>query len=294
MEIKKVNIAYNSIINTKTVIVITIITMTVILGAFYLHPQNVSWISNGNFKWGNFLQFFLFDQILIELVTTLIITYSIKKYGTYFKLSSIDLSTPGIALFTVKFLPVFVTVYFLSAPITTGVRFMYHNYLLTREVSYFDSYFFLNTSLYFAYLIPIFISGILLLALLIFRSIKQSSRKETFKNLTFDVKTNEGSKIISSKDIMSIRKNSSRYIVHLKNEKTYTINKTLAELEELLDVNFMLINRSTIVNLLYFKDYSFWENEKYILRMQNNVEFNITRNRLKLIRERIIMLKNKS
>ncbi|GAA4273237.1 hypothetical protein GCM10022258_25310 [Aquimarina gracilis] len=75
-------------------------------------------------------------------------------------------------------------------------------------------------------------------------------------------------------------------MVNIENMK-YQITKNLTELEEKLDHNFIKINRSTIVNLLFFKDYSFWENEKYIFRMKNGAEYNVTRERLKKIKERI-------
>ena len=58
-------------------------------------------------------------------------------------------------------------------------------------------------------------------------------------------------------------------------------------LEKELDQNFISINRSTLINLAYFKDYSFWENEKYIIRMTDGQEFNSTRERLKLLKVRL-------
>ncbi|WP_408629610.1 LytTR family DNA-binding domain-containing protein [Aquimarina algiphila] len=66
------------------------------------------------------------------------------------------------------------------------------------------------------------------------------------------------------------------------------MNKNLSTLEKELDKNFIKVNRSTIINLVFFREYSFWENEKYILRMKDGEEFSVTRERLKSIKARIV------
>ena len=71
--------------------------------------------------------------------------------------------------------------------------------------------------------------------------------------------------------------------------KTYDIRLTLAELEQSLNPDaFFRVNRSCIVHLKFIKNYSFWENDKYILRMADEkTEFVMQRARLKLLKSKL-------
>ena len=70
---------------------------------------------------------------------------------------------------------------------------------------------------------------------------------------------------------------------------TYTevFGKTLSELEEILvPKGFLRINRSVIINRAYVHNYSFWEYDKFILRMKDEAitEFIVSRDRMKQIK----------
>jgi DNA-binding LytR/AlgR family response regulator len=71
--------------------------------------------------------------------------------------------------------------------------------------------------------------------------------------------------------------------------KTYDIRKTLAELEAELDpAQFFRVNRAVVINLRFFKNYSFWENDKYIIRLSDDkTKFVIQRARLRELRARL-------
>ncbi len=289
MKPKTIKLQFENLISIKVIIIVTSITMLIVLGIFYLHPTNIEWTSRDDFSWFNLLQFVLIDQLLIEFFTTYIIAISMMHYASKFRLQYIQLTIKSIAMLFLKFIPLFLVVYFATAPVTTTIRYFYHLLILQRnDLSYIDSYFFINSKIYFAYLAPILLSSVLLLASLIVSSLKinKHKTKDALNNVTLKVKTEKGERLISSLEIISITKEGSNYMVNL-GSTTYRTTKNLTELEEKLGHNFIKINRSTIVNLLFFKDYSFWENEKYIFRMKNGTEFNVTRERLKKIKERI-------
>jgi hypothetical protein len=66
---------------------------------------------------------------------------------------------------------------------------------------------------------------------------------------------------------------------------------TISELEEILGANenFVRINRQVIVNVNYMLNYSFWEKDKYIVRMKdvNRTEFVMSRSRLKSMKDKL-------
>lgn len=79
-------------------------------------------------------------------------------------------------------------------------------------------------------------------------------------------------------------------------DRKLKIKLNLTELEtKLKKTKFIRINRSVIANLEEISEYSYWENEKYILRLKNSKEFVVNRNRLKLIKDAMLTLNfNKS
>nr|WP_297912487.1 LytTR family DNA-binding domain-containing protein [uncultured Allomuricauda sp.] len=288
--INEVKISYVPILRWNVIALVTLIAVLVIVGVYYLHPSNIYWYKRDDFSYSNLLQFVLIDQYLIELGTTTIISFSIFRYAKIFGIDRLDLNLKGIGFYALKFLPLFFTVYFISSPFTVGIRFLYHYYVLQRKhINYFDSYFFLNKSLYLSYVLPIVIICSLLLAIAILKAINKSkpiTTTEKFTVVPLIVKSEFGEKIISSNSVLSITKEGRKYMVKTDSDK-FQINKNLTMLEKELDQNFISINRSTLINLAYFKDYSFWENEKYIIRMTDGQEFNSTRERLKLLKVRL-------
>ncbi|MBX2966344.1 MAG: LytTR family transcriptional regulator [Cyclobacteriaceae bacterium] len=49
---------------------------------------------------------------------------------------------------------------------------------------------------------------------------------------------------------------------------------------------FFRVNRGVIINLNYLKNYSYWENNKYILRLNNGKEFTSSRERIKNLKSK--------
>ena len=135
------------------------LTIFIYLGLFYFHPANQSWISSKHFSWINTLQFVLIDQILIECITTFILFWLIRVYARQFKIHHFVNTSNGKLRYFLKFLPLFLIAYFVFAPVTIGIRFLYHHFPATPTDVYLKEYFFLNTQLYLTYLLPVFVMG---------------------------------------------------------------------------------------------------------------------------------------
>jgi DNA-binding LytR/AlgR family response regulator len=73
-------------------------------------------------------------------------------------------------------------------------------------------------------------------------------------------------------------------------KKHYVIDRTIADLEEMLDESkFVRIHRSTIVNLDFVQELHSWFAERVLLRLKDgkNTELAVSRDRVKLLKERL-------
>ena len=72
--------------------------------------------------------------------------------------------------------------------------------------------------------------------------------------------------------------------------KEYLLRENISELEEKLDAyRFVRVNRGVIVNLSYLLNYSFWENDKYVVRIKGySKEFIMSRQRLNKVKDRLL------
>lgn len=88
---------------------------------------------------------------------------------------------------------------------------------------------------------------------------------------------------ILTEDIISILKEG-KYTQVSTLEEQYTSKRTMQEWEDLLPVDqFFRVNRSAIIQLRFMLNYSFWEYDKYVVRMKEgtNKELVMSRDRLK-------------
>ena len=73
-------------------------------------------------------------------------------------------------------------------------------------------------------------------------------------------------------------------------KKHYVIDRTIADLEDMLDDSrFVRIHRSTIVNLEFVQELHSWFAERLLLRLKDakNTELAVSRDRVKLLKERL-------
>lgn len=292
---KEIQIDYELLKKPQAVLNTTMLTVMAYLAFFYFHPTNQYWMDSPEFAWKNTLQFVLIDQMLIECITTSIVFLLLRVYANKSRLNTLTLAPKHFLIYELKFLPILLAAFFFFNPFTQTVRFLYHYGLSSDWAVYFDQYFYSQT-LYITYLIPSLVSGYVIINVNIFsqlhKKLQETSTIVEKKNAVSQrVKAIDdwGEVFLLTSDIMWIEKEDRKYFAVTTKGK-FKVRETIAELEVKMDANkFVRINRGVIVNLDYMLNYSFWENDKYILRMndKNDSEFVMSRQRLNKIKERL-------
>ena len=276
--------------NWKVILGTGAITVMVNLGVFYLHPNNVTWFNSPDFTWGNLLHFIIIDQFLIEIPSVVSASFCLGYYTRLFEISNFKNSARGIMLLYLKYMPLLFVLYFFTATISLNIRYLYHKYIVAiAPKSYFESYFFIDWKLYLGYLLPLFLIWFLLLTVHLMRvinTITNTTEIETKKE-TLLVKDGFGEKSVQISDIVVISKVGRKYYVNDKRNNAYQISDTLDNLKENLGDKFFRINRSTLINLEFLESFAFWENQKYIVKLTTGAEFQSSRIRIKLLKEKI-------
>jgi two-component system LytT family response regulator len=100
----------------------------------------------------------------------------------------------------------------------------------------------------------------------------------------------EGEALLRVSEIWYIEVDKKQYLAYTAGQ-TYQLRRSLADLEACLSpYQFYRLNRSVLVNLAYLKNYSYWEHDKYIVRLKDDkTEFTMQRTRLKALKERLPM-----
>ena len=288
---------YDLLKKWKPIVLTTLVIEVIYQAIIYLHPENLDWVGSEHFSLFNTLRFIFIDQFLIECATVAIIFQLIRWYGTKFKLLDLKLRVREIALYELKFLPILLVSFFVFAPVTLTLRFLYHYLPDLNWDIYFNEYFY-SVTLYFNYLTPVFLIGYIIINVnLIYQYNLQLG--ETKSDLHKVKRSHTKNRLWASDDFgeLFLETDKIRWIVR-EDRKTfavtesdkYRLKENITELEEKLDPNqFIRINRSTLVNLECVLNYSFWENDKYILRMKNSdTEFVMSRDRLNKIKHQLL------
>ena len=153
--------------------------------------------------------------------------------------------------------------------------------------------------LYINYLLPFLVFGYVIFNVNLFLDYhgRQKARFEKLQHAespentftkTIEARDDEGEMLLSAQEVWCFEVEGKSYRVYNQG-KTHQIRKTLGELEAELDPEtFFQVNRGVIVNLNFVKNYSFWENDKYMLQLQDDeTEFVMQRTRLKELRARL-------
>jgi two-component system, LytTR family, response regulator len=194
-----------------------------------------------------------------------------------------------------KFLPLILGAIVVFGPITNGVRYLAVYYPHYAWETYFPE-FFLTTQMYINYLLPYLIFGYGLLNINLFlgyndwqqQRFERPAAAPALTVATIEASDDQGDTILALREVLWFEVENKSYFAYTQG-KTYQIRKTLAELEaELPAQHFFRVNRSVLVNLAFVKNYSYWENDKYILRLTDDkTEFVIQRTRLKDLKQRL-------
>ena len=279
------------------IIGITLVFELIYQSIVYLHPENLEWINSEQFSLANTLQYIFIDQFLIECITVTILFSLMRIYATHFSLTALQLKAKNILYYQIKFLPVYLVAFFLFAPITLTVRFFYHQYSDPDWVEYLREYSY-SIENYFNYLPAIILIGYTGLNLNLLYQYNQQlgetqlnlkrAQKPNIKNRLWA--TDEFGELFLDTDSIQWIERKDRKSMAISGEDQFRLKESITELEAKLDPNqFLRINRSTIVKLSEVNNYSYWENDKYILRMKNSdQEFVMSRDRLKKIKDRFL------
>ena len=262
----------------KPIVLTTFFVILLYQAIVYLHPANTEWIGSEQFSLLNTLQFVFIDQILIECITVAILFQIIRIYATRLRLFELQLSMGEILKYQVKFLPVLLVAFFFFAPFTLTTRFVYHYFPVLSWADYFEMYFY-SIELYLTYLTPVLFVGYVIINVNLIRQYNEqlsktgaqlSKEKQRMTRTRLWASDDFGELFLDTEKIKWIERKD-RKTLAAANDETYRLKETITQLEEKLNPDhFVRVNRSVIVQLSEVLNYSFWENEKYILRLKSD------------------------
>lgn len=240
----------------------------------------------------------LLGHSLFEIVSFVIFMKVADWYLYLLSLNRLTLTLKEILRYELYFLPCILVAILLLSPITNGLKYLILYYPDYAWESYFPNYFF-TVRMFEKYLILFLLFGYFYLnanLLLDFTEWQQQQlhlqNKPTPPPRTYskaiEAWDEQGETILSVQDIMYFEIESKNYFAYTKG-RTYNIRKNLSELEaELNPKHFFRINRSVILNLNFIKSYTFWVNDKYIVKLNDSkTEFIMQRSRVKELKERL-------
>ena len=237
--------------------------------------------------------------VLFELVSVFIFLRLATRYVRQVGMDRLELSLAGVLRHQLWFLPFVLGAIVVFGPITNGLRYLAVFYPDYSWATYFPEYVF-TARMYVNYLLPFLVFGYSILNVNLFldyndwqharfAQLTQGDDGEAENFLkTLEARDAEGETLLTVGDVLWFEVEGKNYQAFTLG-KTYSIRKTLSELEAELDpAQFFRVNRAVIVNLAFLKNYSFWENDKYILRLSDDkTTFVMQRMRLKELRKRL-------
>jgi len=250
---------------------------------FLLFGQNTSFFSVFD-SFSGFIRIIVFDRFIVEILTWLLLSMAIIQVGRKW-FSQLETKHPFALRYVVKFamasfIPL-ILVILLGGVMRSSVRTLFFEQTFTL----------LPIKAMLKYAIPY---SIVVIISIIYNLIYNYNLSETLtpsitekakeKESYLEVLDSTGKKWIQTSNITWIEKKNRLYHVNC-DTASYRINMTLRELEERLpETLFTRVNRAVIANIGELDTYSFWENDKYIVRLRNGQEFIISRERLKKLK----------
>lgn len=254
-------------------------------------PSLLSEQQEQDWRLGFIIRHFFIDIFAIELITTSLLFFAIRIYANWLGWDQIDLNAQRVGRYLLGFLPLFLCIFFLINPITQTIRYWWNYYPDWHADIYYAEYFY-SLPLYLRYLIPIFLLGYGALTYNLIRSfnlqqnLPEAQAKAT-PEIFLEAYDEKGEKRLPLSSIWWIEVEQRRYFA-VGEQGRFRLRQKLNELEEQLqDRSFFRINRAVLVNWQVVDNCSFWENEKYILRLQNGQEFVMPRQRWVKIKEQL-------
>lgn len=261
---------------------------------------------------GYYLKMLFGYYYLFELISVLIFVQLSLWAVRVFKIHSLQPRLGAVLRYELFFLPVFMGSILVFGPITNTLRYLVVFYPDYQWNAYFPEYFFTG-SMFANYLLPFLIVGYGFININLFLDYNEYQKRQldalrqsvltsadpkqhstgyaqpvTPYPTHVEATDTEGETLVPVASIWYIEVENKNYMAYTEG-RTYQLRKTLSDLEaELNPRQFYRINRSVLLNLAFLKNYSFWENDKYIVRLTDGkTEFVMQRTRLKELKERI-------
>lgn len=245
-------------------------------------------------------------MLLPELCTLFIVMFLINCWHIWFRITTVANDWRSIGSYQLHILPAMVVSFWFFDPVTQTVRFLleqFPNYSFTvyRQEYVIGTY---TWAMYFVYLLPVLLIGYIALNISLFsdylnqrRKAQESAEAEAAKNSQAALalsKTFTSKPIVSSPHLSYLKGRNDKgeldfpvndayyftiedrsYYVELVKGR-YMISNTLNDLEAELDpAQFFRIKRDYIVNRQAVLSYAYWENGKYVVRLNTPDQFNI-------------------
>lgn len=298
----------------------------ILLGVLLL-IELVSWSVAYGIKMGNvetvggFLPYtgLIFFTMFLPELTTLIFTVTLVNYShNWLKINAVRNRWASVIQYELKFLPILMLSFWIFNPFTQTVRFLVEAFPQYSFYNYWHDYLWgtYTWSMYFKYLFPIILMGYIALNIsLLSDYLKQ--RREAQEAAEAEATRAAQETLALSATFVSKPSTPSPYLAHLKGKNAYgelafpagdvyfftiedrsyyaelakgryAVVKTLNELETELDPNlFFRVKRDYIVNRHAVLNYAYWENGKYIVRLNtpDRHEIVVPRARMQIFRE---------
>ncbi|MEM7296659.1 MAG: LytTR family DNA-binding domain-containing protein [Bacteroidota bacterium] len=288
---------YDFLKNWKAIVLTTFVMILLYEAVVYFHPENLDWLGSDYFSWSNLIWFVFVDQFLIECVTVAILFWLIRIYARVVKLTALQLTINELVKYELKFLPLFLLAYFVFAPFPLTLRYLLHHFPTLDWAIYLEEYSY-SIKTYVNYLTPVILVGYTILNVNLLRQYNQQlgvtkndlhqAKKPKVKDRLW-ASDEFGELFLEVEKIQWIEREDRKLMAWTGTDQ-YRLKGNMTELEEKLSPDhFVRVNRSAIVNLRHVSNYSFWENDKYILRMkERDQEFVMSRDRLNKIKDRLV------
>lgn len=246
---------------------------------------------------GHYFKMLIGYYLLFELISVLIFIRVAHYYIRIFRMTYLTPTLRGVLLYELNFLPCILASIVIFGPITNGLRYLAVFYPEYSWTAYFPEYFF-HARMFGNYLLPFLIFGYSYLNVNLFLNYHAWQKTQLLPPTpppaaptyltALDAWFEQGETILSVQEVLYFEVEQKNYFAYTLG-RTFNIRKTLSELEaELNPHQFFRVNRSVILNLNFLKNYSYWEHDKYIVRLADEkTEFVMQRVRVKELKERL-------
>ena len=294
-------LSYTVLSNPFSIISATLLSSFINQSYSYQYPLCFTTLAGQDATFTSRAKQLIFEQFLLEALAVIILFLLLIGTAKKFGLNRFSKDLKSYLGYMVIFLPVIGLSFFIFSPVIQSIRYYYHFAPNWHDTVFYSAYLF-NTKLYLGYFYQMLAIGYLFLNLnLLIEGVRRVKKTEAADDLlnssypdllfAFDA---SGKIPLEVDEIVWIDREDRKYYAH-RGQFTYQLKENITELEERLDpTQFFRINRSVIINIKNIKSYSYWENEKYVLRLDNNgreIEFIMTRRRVREL-EKVLTVKD--